>query len=412
MTTVARAPRWIPAGATPVSWDQVHAFRLGRHFLQQRAPKADLAKVLSQIGGAQAQLLAAAEESLWARVEGLTSSNVEEALWRTRSLVRAWCMRRTLYLLPAEEVALFVRGSARRAEKEVRWMRNHGVSETTVDSLIASVLGALGKPSTRTEIAEDVARSMGGEVRYRPGGGGWGNRRKEPWVRIGRSAWPVVYLLHVAGARGVVCSGPARGGEATYVRGDRWVRHWADRPGPAAEEELLRRYLGAFGPATPADFALWSGVRLRDAHEIWARLESELARVDLAGWGTWVLRRDLATLQEARPDGPVARLLPHFDAYLLAHEERSHLVARGHQQKVYRSQGWISPVLLHGGEVVGVWSHERTGRNLTVRLEPFGHLDRSTRTALEREGRDLRRFFAADRVSVTTREPSGAGLTD
>ena len=396
----------IPSDRPEVSWAQVHSFRLSRHFLRRRAPAVQLARVVGRIGGAQAQLLSAAGVSLWARLEGLVASDVEDALWRSRSLVRAWCMRRTLYLLPAEEVAIYVRGSARRAEKEVRWMRNHGVSESTLDSLLDAVLDALEEPSTRGEIAQAVGRSVGGDVRHRPGGGGWGNRRKEPWVGLGRNAWPVVYLLHVAGARGVVCSGPARGGEATYVRADRWVPRWVDRPGPAAEEELLRRYLGAFGPATPADFALWSGVRLGDANEIWGRLESDLAPVNLAGWSSWVLRRDLAALLETRPDGPVARLLPHFDAYLLAHEERDHLVKQGNRHRVYRPQGWISPVLLHGGEVVGVWSQRRTGRELEVRLEPFGRLAPSVRGALEREGRDLGRFLGVDRVTVTTRAPS------
>ncbi len=114
-------------------------------------------------------------------------------------------------------------------------------------------------------------------------GGGWGSNRKLAAVPVGPLTYPVVDLLHLAAARGVVCYGPSRGGEPTFVRGDAWIPKWKDVPQEKAEGLLLRRYLRAFGPATATDFALWGGITLTEAREIWRREQDSLASVDVQG---------------------------------------------------------------------------------------------------------------------------------
>jgi hypothetical protein len=99
-----------------LTWNQVAAFRLSRHHLAQRAPAKALISVVSNMAGVQAQLLSAAHLSLWSRVRDLKIAHIEKALSQ-RTLVKASCMRRTLFLVPSEDLAIFVRGSARRAEK-------------------------------------------------------------------------------------------------------------------------------------------------------------------------------------------------------------------------------------------------------------------------------------------------------
>ena len=81
---------------TELSWAQVHAFRLQRHHLTRRAPKKDLAKVGGEIGGAQAQLMSAAERQIATWVD-CKVADVREALWQEKSLVK-WLMRGTLHL--------------------------------------------------------------------------------------------------------------------------------------------------------------------------------------------------------------------------------------------------------------------------------------------------------------------------
>ena len=102
----------------PVTWEQVAAFRLRRHHLSERAPAKALVAVAGDMTGAQAQLLSAAQLSLWSRVRDLRITDIEEAL-NERLLVKAACMRRTLFLVPSGQLAVFVRGCAGHLAREL-----------------------------------------------------------------------------------------------------------------------------------------------------------------------------------------------------------------------------------------------------------------------------------------------------
>jgi uncharacterized protein YcaQ len=384
---------------TRVTWEQVTAYRLLRHHLARRAPASALPSVVGDMGGAQAQLLGAAQMSIWARVRDVDPEHLSNAIWRDRILAKAGCMRRTLYLLPSKELAIFVRGSAQRAEKEIRWVLNRGISAPTLERLLECVLSALDQPLTRTELAERVSRKL--ELPLRSSrGGGWGSQRKVASVQVGKVRFPAYYLLHLAGARGVVCSGPNRGNEATFVRADAWLRDWADVPREKAEEELLRRYLRSFGPGNVEDFVAWTSMRLVDARAIWQREEEALEPVDVQGRPAWILRRDLSDLEGAEVERPTVRLLPYFDSFLLGHEERWHLLTPQNHPKVYRSQGWVAPVLLVDGRVQGTWSHHRKGEQLTVRINSFGPASRPVASAIREESQELGRFLGCEKVEV------------
>jgi len=381
-----------------VTWKQVTAFRLARHHLSERAPKRTLLSVLRDMGGAQAQLLSAAQVSLWSRVRDLQLTHIEEA-FEKRRLVKASCMRRTLFLVPSDQLAVFVRGTVGRAEKEIRWALGKGVPERVIDKAIEAALSALDEPLTRPEIAERVTRTLGVQMKTFEGGG-WGNRRNLAAVPVGELNYPVVELLHLAAARGVICYGPPRGNEPTFVRADAWIPGWKDVSREEAEEQLLHIYLRAFGPATAADFALWSGITLTDARQVWSRIQTDLASVDVNGWQAWVLRKDLQELVRAEFDHPLVNLLPYFDSFLLGHKEREHLAALEHRPKIYRPQGWISPVVLVDGRVVAVWEQVRERDGLRLRVTKFGSISKRIAARIAEEAQELGRFLGSPIVHV------------
>lgn len=395
---MAARPAAMHAAPARVTWDQVAAFRLSRHHLAERAPSRALVSVLGAMAGAQAQLLSAAHLALWARVRDLQLEDIHAAA-RARTLVKAWCMRRTLHLVPSEDLAVFIRGSARRAEREVRWLRGRGVGERAIEELVGAALDALDRPLSGPELIGRVSRSLG--VPVRPvRWGGWGSRAKVPGVAVGRVALPVRYLLQVVAARGVVCSGPTRGTEPTFVRADAWVPRWRDVPRDAAEDELLRRYLRAFGPATPADFALWTGMTLSDATAIWKRQETGLIPVSVEGWTAGVFRDDLRRLTARRSEPLPVRLLPYFDSYLLGHKARAHLVALRHHKTVYSKAGWIAPVVLVNGRVAGVWAHTRERNRLRVRVTRFAEVSARSAAGIRGEAEKLAHFLGHRDVQV------------
>ncbi len=383
-----------------MSRDQVRAYRLERQHLLRRAPRRSVENVLGAMGGAQAQVLSAAGLSVRARVAAIELADLDSALWERRSLVRAWCMRRTLHLVPAREVAVFARGTARRAEKDVRWMLNAGVPAPVLEGAIAAALDAMDDPLSRVELAESVARATGVSVVW-DRGGGWGRRARIPCVRVGPIVCPAYYLLHLAGARGVLCSGPTREGGPTFVRADAWVPSYRDVPPGRAEDALLDRYLSAHGPATVSDFVAWTQVLASDAKEIWARAEDRLAPVEVEGEEAWILRADLRSLERSVLVGSNVRLLPHFDSFLLGHDDRTHLVEAARHPHVYRNQGWVSPVVLVNGQVRGIWSQTRRGRTLDVTVRPFRNAPRGLRRSLRDEAEDLGRFLGCREVRLT-----------
>jgi len=106
-----------------------------------------------------------------------------------------------------------------------------------------------------------------------------------------------------------------------------------------------------------------------------------------------MLARDVEPAAAARPDGTV-NLLPAFDQYVVAApRDDSPVLDAAHKARVYRPQGWLSPVLLVDGRIAGVWRHTLKGRRLTVRIEPFDDLGRETVDAATAEAAKLARYL-------------------
>ena len=227
-----------------------------------------------------------------------------------------------------------------------------------------------------------------------------GSRRSVPGIQVGNLLLPSNYLLHLAGARGVYCSGPSKGNESTFVRADRWVPRWKDVPQDRAELELLERYLRAHGPSTVSDFAIWTGMTAGDAKKVWSLGEEHMVQVDVEGWKASLLIEDLPRMVDAHLDGPVVRLLPFFDSFLLGHKSHGNIVGPGDHGRVYRQAGWVSQVLLVDGRAAGVWSHVRKGAKLEVDVQPFKPLPGPVALALRQEAEDLGRFLGSADVRV------------
>jgi hypothetical protein len=386
---------------SPLTREKVAAFRLNRHHLVDQAPVNDLVSVADDIAGAQAQVLSAAQVSLWARVQDLQIADIEKAM-DERRLVKASAMRRTLFLLPAGDLAVYMRGTAGRGEKGIRWTQGKGVPDLAIDAAIEAVLAALDEPRTRPEIAERTCRTLGVQVQTVEGGG-WGSSRELDAVPVGHINFPVWDLLHLAAARGVYCYGPPKGSEQTFVRADAWIPGWKDVPREEAETLLLRRYLRAFGPATPEDFSLWTGNSLRETRKLWAGEDAGLAEIEIEGRRAHILMEDVAELQTASLPGARqehVRLLPYFDSFLLGHKDREHLVASRDRTRVFRPQGWISPVVLVDGRVAGLWKHDLKRDRLTVSVEKFGPISSPVVERIREEAQDLARFLGAAEAEV------------
>jgi hypothetical protein len=197
--------------------------------------------------------------------------------------------------------------------------------------------------------------------------------------------WPRWRQVTSAAAhRGVLCFGPDRGRNVTYTNPHRWLPGFRPADGDAALRALLTRYLYAYGPATPANFAQWLAMPARRATELFGVLGEELERVELDGTPAWVLAGDTAI--PAEPHRGI-RLLPYFDAYVVAGQPRHRLYPGAAAGRALTPAGQAGnyPVLLVDGVVGGVWHQRRSGRTLAITVEPLQELTAPQHRQLDEE---------------------------
>jgi len=346
----ARAPV-----SAEVSWSQVHAFRLQRHHLAGRAPKKDLAKVVGDMGGAQAQLMSAAELQIATRVD-CTVDDVRQALWTEKALVKTWLMRGTLHLARADDLPLFTAAMGKRwIHIRPSWLKFMQVTEPELWTIVDEIGAAVnGTPMTREELIAVIGKGKSAHVRELLKSG-WGGMLK-PAARNGR-----------------LCFGPNRGQSVTFVNPREWLPRWREVDPEEAIVEAARRYLRAYGPATKTDFARWWGAWPGVGNAAWSGLAKELVHASVEGTRLDILKSDLNALRTAKITEPV-QLLPAFDPYILGHANRDHLFDRVHGPKVSRTAGWISAVVLVDGRVAATWTHTLANRTLRITIEPFRNL--------------------------------------
>jgi hypothetical protein len=368
--------------ATSLTWPEVLAWRLKRQHLDRRATRGEALGVVRKICGLHAQVMSSAELTLWARVEDLEPDAVQKALWEERSLVKTWAMRGTLHLLPASELPIWVgaQGVLKPRYHAPSWLRHFGLTREEAEALISAIPEALAdRILTREELAQEVGRLVGSEE--------LGGKLRQSWGA----------LLKPAAFRGHLLFAPSVGQNVRFARPEQWLAEWQPVETEGAARVVTRRYLAAYGPATREEYARWFGTSSpAQAGRLIESLGEETASVDIEGSQAWMLAEHVPEVEVAEPSG-VVRLLPAFDHYVVAApRDREAVLPEALKSRVYRSQGWLSPVLLVDGRMEGLWRHERKGGRLIVEIEPFAEQPEWVRRATEEEAERLTRFLGGE----------------
>ena len=328
---------------------------MSRHILAERAAPDTLLDVTSRLCGLHAQVASAAELSAWVRMQPGEPDAVSTALWQDRTLVKTWAMRGTLHHIVADELPTYM--AARRTigrHLTPGYLKYFDMTHAQMVNLIESIGTALdGRRLTRDELALEVVRitgeaHLGDHLRS-----GWGS------------------FLKPAAALGYLCFGPNQGRNVTFVRPDQWLGAWPQIDPDWAMSEVLRRYLSTYGPTTRDEFAQWFGAALSTARRAFERLAGELTEVQFDGAPAYVLSSTLDDILAA-PTEISVRLLPNFDPYMigLSPQVKRHIPPE-QLPRVFRIAGWISPVVLVNGNIMGVWGYERGTNGLKVTVDIF-----------------------------------------
>ncbi len=344
---------------------------LARQGLLERRP-LDPAGAIEAVCGLQAQAAAPPFIGLWTRISDFDESALQAAI-DARTVVRATMMRHTIHFVTARDY-LWLRPAIQPAlDASFNAQTRKRLAGVDVTPFLEDARQAFAeRPHTFSEVqALVVARDPDCDVRA------------------------ITYAVRTH-LKLICVPNTSRwrfGGRVPFTLAEAWLgRPVGDEHD---HEQMVRRYLAAFGPATPADVTAWSGVGGMRAVVDAMRDELDIHR-DEAG-------RELFDVPGAPlPGAGVAappRFLPEFDNTLLAHRDRTRVIADEHRPRVYLVAGRMLGTLLLDGFAAATWRLERARGEVTLTIEPFGRITKVDRTALEPEAEALLAWAEPDATS-------------
>jgi winged helix DNA-binding protein len=370
-----------------------------RHFLSVTDPQP-VTQIIAGLVGLHATDPATPYLSLWARSSGFVTGDLDMELYQKRSALRHLAMRRTLWLVKTDDLAMIQSAASDRvAHNERRRLttdvRKAGVAtdgDHWLNRACAAVLHHLrdNGPANSTELRAALPELAG---TYDPA----------PGKRWGGAVPIAPRVLTVLSARGDIVRGPNDGSWTTSR--PRWAvaAEWlgAREEPVGAQAELIRRWLRTFGPATSADLKWWFGTTLTAVRM--ALTDIGAVEVDLHGSPGYALADDL----EPEPEAPPwCALLPGLDATTMGWYQRDWYVGE-HRAQVFDRNGNAGPTAWWNGRVVGGWYQDDGAR---VRLQLLEDPGRDGRRALQRRADELTSWL--DGVRISPRFPSPLSKSD
>mgnify|MGYP001186075880 CR=1 FL=1 len=290
-----------------------------------------------------------------ARIPSFRLADLDRELYAERGAVRLRAMRGMTYIEPLPLLPALLACTGEPRDRTLRRISKHaGMTEAQTLELADRIEAALaGRPPMTVQ---EIRRALGGDL---PGGSGALQMTVALLARYGRIVRATV-------------RGSWRSDLYSYARWSDWLGAPAEEMDPAeARVEVARRYLRAYGPATAADLAWWSGWTKRDTLSALAALGEETTPVSLDGGDALVLTDELDALTSLAPeDGRGVRLLPVWDCYFMGYatgpEGRVRQVRPRDYPRVYDGSGNATSVVVRDGTAAGVWELDADAGVVTV----------------------------------------------
>jgi hypothetical protein len=343
---------------------------LARPLLLERS-RMPIGLALQRVGGLQAQYAPSPYIRLWSMLERFELSDLTRALEKRRA-VQGTLMRSTIHVVSPRDYWRFSAGIG--PARQEWWLRAWKLEERGLD-------------------LDSVARTLRGEL----AGRSWHRKDLDALLRgKGSTIWSGAWIELVR----VPPSGTWERRRADLFR---LAHEWLN-PEVVTEtdglEHLLRRYLGAFGPARLLDAADWMGVPRAKLLPIVERIELRTFETDD---GKQLLDLPKAPLPAEDTKAPT-RFLGTWDAALLVHARRTQILPERFRPLVFHTKNPQSvATFLVDGAVAGSWRVERAGAKATLRLEPFEPLPRGAKAEVRDEAERLVRFVEPDATSYLVR---------
>jgi hypothetical protein len=319
-----------------------------------REPEA----VVAWMGAMQAQDFTAAKWGIGLRAPGLTEAEIDQAFDAGRVL-RTHILRPTWHFVAPADIRWMLSVSGPR----VHAANLHYYERTGADSKLLSRSRRLierslegGKVLTRAELATAFAK---------------GGVRAQGQL--------LAYLMMHAELDGVVCSGPRRGKQFTYMLLEERVPSGRTLGPDEALGELARRYFSSHGPATVRDFSWWSGMTIRETKRALDIIKAPIVGESVSGQKYWCCGAHDAA-PPSRSAGAVD-LLPIYDEYLIAYKERQ-AIASVAPPAPSRGYDPYAHFLMVDGRLAGTWRRSDTQETVHAAITPHRSLTKGQKRGL------------------------------
>jgi hypothetical protein len=322
-------------------------------------------EVVGWLGAVQAQDYLGAKWSLGMRMRDAADEAVEQA-FNAGAILRTHVMRPTWHFVTPQDIRWLQELTAPRVNAaNASYYRqldlDEGLLARSNDAIARALAG--GNALTRLEIEAALAQAG-----------------------ILAKGLRLIFILHRAEMDGVVCSGPRRGKQFTYMLLDERAPHARSLPRDEALAELTRRYFTGHGPATLRDFAWWSGLTMADGKAGIEMSGAQLTHAELDGQTYWFA----ASAPQAVKDPETAFLLPTYDEFLISYAAFDE--ARNGGRVFSENDRFVSTIAL-GGQVVGSWRRSLKKGVVRVELAPFDPLTRGQQDAVHAAARRYAGFL-------------------
>lgn len=342
-----------------------------------RREKTTALATIERLAGMQAQVPRPPFVGLWTRLERFEREDLLRLL-RDKTVVRATAMRGTIHLLTTADFLSFRCVLAPMLAGGAKGLLGKRIADVDIERLCNNgrlffSQNQLPFESFRDKLEHDYA--------------GLDIRALAYTVRMGI---PLVMVPTDA-----TWGFPANAG---FTLADTWLGRKVPTDSKSAEQMVLR-YLAAFGPATPADAQVWSA--LRGLREVFEKLRPQLV--------TFRDERNrlLFDLPDApRPDADTpapVKFLPEYDNAVLSHDDRSRILADEHRSKVVLKNLQVIGSFLVDGFVAGTWKVEQKGKTAALVLSPFAKLSKRALGEVKDEGAGMLAFIEPDAKEHTVR---------
>jgi hypothetical protein len=321
-------------------------------------------EAVGRLLGVQAQDYLSAKWSVGARVAGATDASVEEAFAAGR-IVRTHVLRPTWhFVLPADIRWLLTATAPRILARDRRRYAELRLDRATLrraNGIFAAALRG-GNALTRAEMAAALE-----EGRVSPAG------QRMP------------YLLMHAELDALVCSGPRRGRQQTYMLLEERVPDGRTMPRDEALSELAVRFFAGHGPATLKDLARWASLTVAEVRAAVGHSGDRLRREEIGGLELWSAASRPERVPVFRPGAPLVHLVQGYDEHLMGHIDSRSLLVRPGSSWVAATPPAGRLVILLDGRVAGFWRRTFAKDRVAVEVELLDDWSAAAHDALRAE---------------------------